>query len=250
MSGKNGHRKTLAATVFLASCFLWTTCALAYTGTITDNFNATNLNSGLWADISTGGPSIAQTAGQLQVTIPGSSSGAWSGGVQSKFTLIGDFDMQADFSLLTWPDNNGIRVGIQATGAVERVGARAGFYEEYLADFGSPLLGRVLTGDLSGTLRMTRTGNTLEGFYLAGGSWHSLGSREVSGFGADTKINLNTWSSDPFFGYHDATVAFDNFQVQYTGVQNLVPIPPTALLLGFGLLSLGAPGLLRRVRKG
>jgi hypothetical protein len=45
--------KTMAATVFLASGLLWATFALAYTGTITDNFNTTNLNSGLWCDIST-----------------------------------------------------------------------------------------------------------------------------------------------------------------------------------------------------
>jgi hypothetical protein len=237
MSGNNGHRKTLAATVFLASCLLWATCALAYTGTITDDFNASTLNSGLWEVTSIGGPSIAQTSGQLQVTIPGSSTSPLGAGVQSRFTLIGDYDMQADFSLLTWPANNGIRVGIIAIGAVERVGAGAGYGEEYLAHF-SNVLGRTVTVDLSGTLRMTRTGNTLEGFYLAGGLWQSLGSEANAGFGANTKIALNAWTGDPFFGHQDATIAWDNFQVQYTGVENLVPIPPTALLLGSGLLGL------------
>lgn len=247
MIGKIGHRKTLAATVFLASSLLWATFALAYAGTITDNFDASTLNSGLWEVTSTGGPSIAQTAGQLQVTIPGVSSSPLSGGVQSKFTLIGDYDMQAEFSLLTWPANNGIRVGIQAIGgAVERVGAGSVYGEEYLANFGTSLLGRIGTGDLSGALRMTRTDNILKGFYLAGGNWQLLGSLEDAGFGADTKIQLDAWTSNPYFGYHNAAIAWDNFQVQYTGVENLVPIPPTALLLGSGLLGLAG---WRRFRK-
>jgi hypothetical protein len=53
MSGKNGQRKALAVAVFLASGLLGSTFALASTGTITDNFNASNLNSGLWDDMCT-----------------------------------------------------------------------------------------------------------------------------------------------------------------------------------------------------
>jgi hypothetical protein len=218
--------------LLLTSCLLSVSSLLART--ITDNFSGASLNTGLWVDISQGGPSISQTSGQLQVTIPGTSTGDWNGNIQSKFILIGDFDVQADFSLLNWPADNGIRVGIRATGAVERVGAGAGFGEEYLTDFGGNLLGRVGTVDTSGALRMTRTGNILEGFYRAedGVSWTSLGSWSDPTFGANTKILLGTWSGPPFFGGKDAIVAFKNFQVTCDQIRfNSAPGITSLLLL-------------------
>ena len=241
------HRPLLYYLLFLSFLILPVSPAYAYTGTISDTFDGTTINSSLWTVFTENGPSVSQND-QLLVTIPGTSSGNWAGGVKSTYQLIGDFDIQVDFELLTWPASNGIRVGIRSIGgAVERIGAGGGFGELYLTDFSSQITS-VPTSDLSGALRFVRSGNTLTGYYYSS-SWQMLGSRTDASYGSDTYLELAAWSDQNFFGAKDALVAFDNFQVQYTGITP-TPIPPTALLFGAGLLSLGLSSLRKKPTQG
>jgi hypothetical protein len=265
MKTKMHYKMSLVGVFLLAGCLLSAPALLAYTGTLTDDFNGPSLNTGLWSDISWGGPSISQTAGQLQISFPSNPTSQppfnnFQGAIQSKFILVGDFDMQVNFSLITWPTNDGINLGFgnmtesggapRGMVAVERVGARSGFQESYLVDFFGTLSSIVPTGDSLGGLRLVRTGDTMEGFYLnSSNQWVSLGARSNPSFGFDTTIGLGPSSGPGSFGGQAALMAYDNFQVQYTGIENLVPIPPTCLLLGSGLLCLGFPGLRRRMKK-
>jgi hypothetical protein len=265
MKTKMHYKMSLVGVLLLASCLLSAPALLAYTGTLTDDFDGPSLNTDLWSDISWGGPSISQTAGQLQISFPSNPTSQppfnnFQGGIQSKFILVGDFDMQVNFSLITWPKNDGINLGFgnmtESGGAprgmvvVDRAGARPGLPESYFVDFFGVLSTIVPTGDLSGALRLVRTGDIMEAFYLDSlNNWVSLGAKSNLIFGNDTTIGLGPHSAPGSFGGQAALMAFDNFQVQYTGVENLVPIPPTCLLLVSGLLCLGFSGLRRRMKK-
>jgi hypothetical protein len=152
--------------------------------------------------------------------------------------------MRADFSLLTWPANDGINVSIgnmtESMGAprgmvaVARAGARPGLQESYLVDFFGILSTIVPSGDPLGTLRLVRIGNTMMGFYLDSlNNWVLLGARSDARFGNDTTIGLGASSALGSFGGKPALVAYDNFQVQYTKVywrRNMAPILGLLLL--------------------
>jgi hypothetical protein len=267
MKTKMHYKMSLVGVFLLASCLLSAPALRAYTGTLTDDFNGPSLNTGLWTVNSAGGPSVAQTSDQLQVNMSFSTypMSGFVGGVKSNFILVGDFDMQVDFSLLIWPYKDGIHVQLAAyldpvIADVERLGAAASNAETFVTN----LLGHVsivhpgvpYPGDtaLSGTMRLVRTGNQVTGFYMdpaTSGQWVTIGTYTDPDLAIDMPIYLSAFGGPGAinFGGVDALVAFDNFQVQYTGVENLVPIPPTCLLLGSGLLCLGFPGLRRRMKK-
>ncbi|MCK9374901.1 MAG: hypothetical protein M0P73_02000 [Syntrophobacterales bacterium] len=257
MKSRMHYKMALVVLFILAICLLSAPALLAYTGTITDDFNGPSLNTALWTVGTSGGASVAQTSGQLQVNIPSSAPPvAFGGGVTSNFILVGDFDMRVDFSLLTWPANNGIRTSIGGASPVpvyeevSRVGAGGGqSTEQYVTNFFT-IIGAKYTSDLSGTLRLLRTGNLLTGFYLdSSDNWVTIAGLVNNSFLADIPIFIAAHSAPPFWGGQAALVAFDNFQVQYTGVENLVPIPSTYLLLGSGLIGIGLPWLRRRIKK-
>lgn len=60
---------------------------------------------------------------ELRMTLTSGSSGDhFSVGLTSKWLVEGDFDVQVDYKLVDWPSENGIRVGLGASGGpVERV---------------------------------------------------------------------------------------------------------------------------------
>jgi hypothetical protein len=243
------YKMALVAVFLVNSCFLSSSSLLAYTGTITDYFTAPSLNKHLWEGFFLGtGPTIAQTSGQLQINIPANSQPGppynnWAAGVKSKFILIGDFDVQVDFSLINWPANDAVHVSIVAflvppsaatVGSVDRIGADGSSIpsEEYATN----LMGNVsikASGDLSGTLRMVKIGNLLATFYLdhASNTWVSLGTLANPAFLKNTTIYLFAVGDPGTFGQKAALVAFDNFRVQYTQVfWNMPPILDLLLL--------------------
>jgi hypothetical protein len=112
--------------------------------------------------------------------MPAASNGVEFGArLVSLFRLRGDFDIQVDFSLPQWPLYNGVRMAIALTDlyyddyGVERSSLSAseplGAQEVYVADFGPYVL--VPTQDLSGKLRLVRSGSIQTGYYYGGGGW-------------------------------------------------------------------------------
>jgi len=188
-------------------------------GVFCDDFNDDSMNAAFWAVYVFGtGPQIAETTGRLETTLPANSQddpqmGMFGTRYQSVCTLRGDFDLQAEFTLLDWPPANGVRVGLLA----------GGFGATRLSWFGSDwyLSGEgpvgpedlIATTDLVGKLRIVRVGATITGYYFNAESrvWVALNSQSTST--DDVTVRLGAWSHNYLFGHQTARAAFDNFVI-------------------------------------
>jgi hypothetical protein len=198
----------------------------AYGGTITENFidNQFNINLwGLWKALQ--GTTVQVDNNRLEVTVAGS---GYAGIAGYGFTLVGDFDMQVDFTLLTWPPANKTQVYITATnklsslfqigrGNIGPFGDNPSKELYFISDaFGISQTANVTGPDMSGTLRLVRTGNKMEGFYWNGSAWQSIGSATHANLGSKVMIFLG---AGPYYDYYSgisAKAAFSNIQISYT----------------------------------
>jgi hypothetical protein len=206
-----------------------------------DDFNDNHINPDIWTvDLYGSGAQIAEVNQELLFTMPSTASGTEFGSrLVSRFLMRGDFDLQVDFSLLDWPDYNGVRTAIGMTDSfyddygVERSSLSAseplGAQEVYVADFVGWFT-LVPTEDFTGKLRLVRSGDTQTGYYYDSGEWVRILTK--SAITSDIAIQLHAWSHDYAFQHHDVRAAFDNFTVT-TGQIIWVPEPAT---LAFALL--------------
>jgi hypothetical protein len=138
-----------------------------------------------------------------------------SGRCKSVWRLNGDFDIQIDFDLLTYPSVNAwianFRV-VFSNGDYFSVG-RA-YYSEahrYLAERkisgGTTSIGTAVTSDISGKLRIVRSGTNYSLYYYNAG-WVQLGSTYSYSTLVDCEVNFlrSTWAGNPAISYD-----FDNF---------------------------------------
>jgi hypothetical protein len=189
-----------------------------------DDFNDNLINTQLWNSIGGGsGPTVSETNQRLEFTIPASSFENPVGQIffaaySSNCLLRGDYDIQVDYQLLTWPFANGVRLGLNtALALTERtsLGPPTDFpgqpREVYVQDVIGGGLTFLGTGDLSGKLRQVRTGNTLTSYRFSGGVFLPFATALVST--ADTLIQLAAWSEDRLFTDRTVQAAFDNFAV-------------------------------------
>jgi hypothetical protein len=101
--------------ILLLTAFLLCLSPAYGAGTITENFANNQYNTQLWYLYNSGPGTTAQVANErLEVDVAGS---GYSGLIASGFSLIGDFDVQVDFTLINWPTNNGaqLAIGMQPT---------------------------------------------------------------------------------------------------------------------------------------
>ncbi len=189
-----------------------------------DDFNDNSTNLSFWTIIQNGiGPSVNETNERLEMDIPANSQNdpatqGFGAVYESVCKLRGDYDIQVDFVLLVWPSANGVRVGLGdpvPVGVVERVSLgneSPGLPREvYLTHFIEGVRGITATSDLSGALRLARSGGIISGYYLSNGNWTLLysGSTTLQ----DATFGLSAWSHDAFFADQNVRIAFDNFQV-------------------------------------
>src|SRR5467141_3824380 len=129
--------------------------------------------------------------------------------------------MQVDFKLVLWPSSSGVRVGLTMPGPPIDAVARVGWgptealglpREVYLTNFADGVKGITGTTDLSGTLRMTRSGTSLAGYYLSSGSWVLINVGPTVNTG-DVQFGFAAWSHNALFGGQEAKVGFNNFVV-------------------------------------
>ncbi|MDO9531096.1 MAG: hypothetical protein Q7O12_03065, partial [Deltaproteobacteria bacterium] len=140
---------------------------------ITENFDNGQFNPDLFSiDIKGTGPSAAVVTGHLEITLPSNStidpSGAYGCDLYTKFGLTGDYEVQIDFNLLTWPTLNGA-AAIRSNNC--EVSRRNFGTEVYCVHFSNGVEFRVNTSDTKGTLMLKKTGNKIEAFYRKGADW-------------------------------------------------------------------------------
>jgi hypothetical protein len=221
----------------------------AYNGTLVDDFNGPYLNTRLWRPFIEKSPHarIAQQGGELRIQIDGNSYGA--AGVTSKFLLKGDFDATVDYRLITWPDANGVRLGFEGPGAdsdqvflVKRISwgpyDLPNIGEVYLAAFESGVEwygNQAPTVDKAGSLRLTRVGNVLTGYFFnqSTSAWQQIASHDYGTSGYREWVEITLWAVGPSNApaSQDVEIAFDNFQVTYDQVRFLSDLSPMTLLL-------------------
>lgn len=190
-----------------------------------DDFDDGAFNPGRWATDTFGsGVTVQETDGHLQFDFAANAAQTGGGDQFNAFyygecDIRGDFDVQVDFDLLTWPNASGVRLAmIMGPFSIQRVSfgdAAADFpgfpREEYATGFPSNLT-LTPTDDMSGKLRLTRVGTTVMGYYNDGGTWVMIDS-ESNATTEDLSIELGSWSHDYTFLDEPVSAAFDNVLV-------------------------------------
>lgn len=187
--------------------------------TVSDDFSDPSIDRTIWHVIDTGTQvEVGQTGSRLEISIgPGAvAGGAYNVidghyGTQCRFPS--DFDAQVDFTLLGWPEANGVFAGLNAFFADTAVGRQSSIkWGENYAAWVIPNNGGIPGAtDTSGSLRIARTDGTLSAYVLHKGSW----LRVASGRNTSTAvIGLQAMSNDEDFGHKPVRVAFDNFVVK------------------------------------
>ena len=192
-----------------------------------DSLNGNSINPAVWKTQITGtGPVVAAVNQSIVTTLPSNSQNdpiaqGFGGGSTSVCLLGGDFDMQVNFRLLLWPQSSGVRVGLlimdAPSPAVERVGwgsteALGTPREVYLTHFADNPQGGTATSDLSGTLRMVRSGSLLTGYYLHAGVWVQIHTGPTVNTG-NIHFGFSAWSHNAIFLGQMIKVGFDHFVV-------------------------------------
>ena len=206
-----------------------------------DDFDDNARDETLWDIIESGGPYVTETNQRLEITLPADSSGeTFYAGYSSTHALRGDFDIQVDYHLLTWPENNGVRMGLwidrpSSKYTVERAsyGSSDGFAagDHYTTNFDDSILISA-TCDTEGKLRLVRTGSLFEGYYFneTSGDW-ILSQRFQGDFSSagEATFMLKAWSHDYAFADDQGVVAFDNFVINRGTVVTPGTTPPAAV---------------------
>lgn len=200
-----------------------------------EDFNDNRINPALWTVGTWGsGPQLYEADQQLEIDFPGSSSGGDFGcKLASIFQLRGDFDVQVDFRLITWPFGNGVRMGfgidengIPVHPGVERTSFGQDDYpweprEVYTVDFPDGVHGITGTSDMTGSLRLVRSGATQTGYYYGSGGWVVIGTGPAPT--VDVGIKVAAWSAYEFMHW-DVFAAWDNLIVNSGQIVDL-PTP-------------------------
>lgn len=180
-----------------------------------DTFEDGRIDSSLWHTIVTGThTAIAETGGEVVATIgmaaePGGAFNAIDAHLGSQCSLPADYDLQIGYRLLDWPAANGVQVALNAYFAGAFVFRESKPWGERLGGWVPPVFGATAATELSGTLRLVRTGGIVTAYALRDGVWLALASGAnpgdaVFGFSASA---FSEWS------HQDVRVAFDDFRL-------------------------------------
>jgi hypothetical protein len=175
-----------------------------------------------WATTTHGvGPVATVKSGLVEFSLPASTHNDQNPNdlivrVTAPCQLSGDFDITAHYHLVNWPLNNAVWVGIWTPeGNVARASSRMGTDNSY-ASYLAQTISRVETADTSGTVRLSRVGTTMSGYYQGTtGEWVKI----ASGAGSTEPItySIGAWC-DAGFGERQVTADIDGLDVTGTKV--------------------------------
>lgn len=191
-------------------------------GNTTDDFGDGNIAPS-WMDISTCG-TASESGGQLILDkIPGCPGTSFVI-VISNYQVCGDFDVQIDFDLASWPSPTIARFAVLGVrDAVTGVGLNIERFRNAFTEPCTPFLDSykswsdnssncvstfVSTSDMQGKFRITRAGTTFTSYYWNGSSWVTV--RSNTGSAGPSIIWLYSGSDDA--GSHQ--VRMDNLIIQ------------------------------------
>lgn len=176
-----------------------------------DSFGDGTVNTACWVVNAVGGPSLTETNGKTRISFPvGSEGDPYYASLLSTLRLRGDFDLIVAFSLTTWSDDNGIRVGFTTDSPTPLSVQRTGDGGIYLTHFEDGISAVPATGT-AGALRLVRKGSVGTGYYRdSRRRWVQIHQGPVST--ADVRYELASWGH----GVADqpTAIAFDDFRIQ------------------------------------
>jgi hypothetical protein len=245
------NRRVLSAVLLLPILVL---AVSAQANTYTETFDGP-LPSFLTLETYGTGVTATITGGELVITIPAHTSDSYYARILTNFNTGTAFQSQVDYNLVTWPQwyDWTLQAGLWATGGTmnairtqrDEYYLGPNWYELASASFhGNQYQAHLPADNRTGALQLTRnSGLGCDGYYDIGSGWQPIG-----GYSPHTGDGPFVLQAITGAGAGAVEVHFDNFIITSDNVP--VPLPPTALLLGAGLLGLGLPGLRRRLRRG
>ncbi|MBI1852200.1 MAG: DUF1929 domain-containing protein [Planctomycetes bacterium] len=178
----------------------------------TDSFDGNAIDPGQWTVVTSPSSTVGETAGQVLATVNGPNAQA---GLVWRGASRGDFDARVAFAIAASPAASDFRVEVAAVGgptvSVEHAtGATCGMCRDWLVAFDAGVTTQP-TLATSGTLRLTRAGDVVEGWFGNGPSWVSIGSATVPGLPRDVSIRVRAFTG--VSSGAAGSVAFDDFAV-------------------------------------
>jgi hypothetical protein len=160
------------------------------------------------------GPTARVANGRLELSFPATAvpdaPNTWLAvNVETRCRFTGDYDLQADFRLLSWPERNGVVANFGVN--YDRQLFRQSFDQEQLGGYFPPGWTGIPYPGLSGSFRLVRLGNTISGFYRPDGRWERVFLAPVTR--EDAFAHLSLWTDTRQFAKQDVVVSFDNFRV-------------------------------------
>jgi hypothetical protein len=176
---------------------------------------------GLFTDPSNAG-SATQANGQVLLTINGSATpgGQFNQVASLAFTkcdLTGDYDMQVDYNLVTWPHLGGFYATLNAYFGNSAVGRSSvpvpwapSWHDEQVVGWAQDSNASFATTDQAGTLRMVKKNGLVITYIKDGDGWRPVGSGHST---TDSNVGFQLNSQAAQFGHMDGAVAYDNFRL-------------------------------------
>jgi hypothetical protein len=160
------------------------------------------------------GPSASGVDGRLQLAIPASAApdapNTWvAANLESRCRFSGDYDLQVDFRLLSWPAHNGVTASFGVN--YDRQLFRQSFDQEQIGGSFPPGWTGIEYPGRSGSFRLVRLGDTISGYFRREGRWERIFLAPVTQ--GDAFAHLSIWTDTKQFTRQDIVVAFDNFRV-------------------------------------